>query len=54
MQRRFDEAEAAYQRALEIAPDNANARHNLALLAQTRQSDELPDAQIKRPPSPDA
>lgn len=38
MQRRFDEAEAAYQRALAIQPDYASARENQAVLQQMRQA----------------
>jgi tetratricopeptide (TPR) repeat protein len=49
MQRRYDEAEAAYQRALERDPNNENALHNLRLLAETRQTDDLPESQVVNP-----
>lgn len=46
MQRRYTEAEEAYQHALQHDPNNENAQHNLALLAQARASGELPPARI--------
>ncbi len=46
MQRRYADAEVAYQHALQHDPTNENAQHNLALLAQVRASGELPPARI--------
>ncbi len=49
MQRRFDEAEAALKRALEINPNYEHARFNLEQLPYTRQSGELPETVMTRP-----
>lgn len=46
MQRRFDEAEAALRRALDIDPDYAIARQNLAALPTIRASGKLPAMRI--------
>lgn len=46
MQRQFDEAEAALRRALEIDPDYAIARQNLAALPTIRASGKLPMMRI--------
>ncbi|MCO6451916.1 MAG: tetratricopeptide repeat protein [Caldilineales bacterium] len=42
MQRRFDEAEAAFNRALEVDPDYNLAKRNLKMLHSTRESGNLP------------
>ena len=49
LQRRFDEAEAALRRALEIDPNYALARSNLASLPGIRESGELPQVAITSP-----
>jgi Flp pilus assembly protein TadD len=48
MQRQFDEAEAAFRRALEIDPDYPVARQNLAGLPEIRASGKLPAVRIKK------
>lgn len=52
MQRRYDEAEIAYQAALERAPDNDNVRHNLQLLAHIRRTGEQPASQVYKSHAP--
>lgn len=49
MQRRFDEAEVVLRRALEIDPDYAIARQNLAALPFIRASGKLPEMRISDP-----
>jgi tetratricopeptide (TPR) repeat protein len=49
MQRRFDEAEAALRRALEIEPQYTLARQNLAALPLIRASGKLPEMKISNP-----
>lgn len=49
MQRQFDDAEAALRRALEIDPNYAIARQNLAGLPEIRASGELPQIQLSNP-----
>lgn len=49
MQQRYDEAEAALKRALEIDPNYRHARDNLALLPQTRRLGHPPRMQITHP-----
>jgi tetratricopeptide (TPR) repeat protein len=49
MQRRFDEAEAALRRALEIDPKYAIARSNLLDLGQIRETGQLPQVAISHP-----
>ena len=49
MQQRYDEAEAALKRALEIDPNYRHARDNLALLPQTRLLGHPPIMQITHP-----
>ena len=48
MQERYDEAEEALHRALEIDPDYDLARRNLALLPMIRQSG-MPDFELRHP-----
>lgn len=49
MQRRFDEAEAALRRALEIDPKYAIARQNLMGLPLVRASGNLPEIRVSSP-----
>lgn len=49
MQRRFDEAEAALRRALELDPSYGLARQNLAGMPAIRASGSLPRIQINNP-----
>jgi Flp pilus assembly protein TadD len=42
--KRLDEAEAAYRQALEIEPDNAGAKHELAYIAELRAGQAGPKA----------
>lgn len=49
VQERFDEAEAALKRALEIDPDYEHARRNLALLPKARMSGLLPQVEVTHP-----
>ena len=49
MQRRFDDAEAALRRALEIDSDYTIARQNLAALPTIRASGKLPAMRIIPP-----
>jgi hypothetical protein len=43
MQRRFEEAKAAYRRTLEIDPNYLHARNDLAALPDIRRTGVLPD-----------
>jgi superkiller protein 3 len=49
MQRRFDEAEAALRRALEIEPRYTLARQNLAGMPEIRASGKLPQIKVMSP-----
>jgi len=49
MQRRFDEAEAAFRRALEIDPDYKLARKQLKQLKKIRQTGKLPQIAVSDP-----
>ncbi len=49
MQERYDEAEAALRRALEIDPGYKHARENLALLSKARRSGSPPEVQLTHP-----
>jgi tetratricopeptide (TPR) repeat protein len=49
MQRRFDEAEAALRRALEIEPRYDIARQNLAGMPEIRASGKLPQIKVTSP-----
>jgi len=49
MQRRFDEAEAAYRRALELDPKYLHAKNNLAALPEIRRTGVLPEPIITSP-----
>lgn len=48
-QQRFDEAEEAFRRALEIDPKYDLARQNLAVLQKIRQTDRLPQIVMNEP-----
>lgn len=49
MQRRFDEAEAAFNQALELDPDYELAKRNLKLLPSIRKSGQLPEMKTTQP-----
>jgi Flp pilus assembly protein TadD len=49
MQKKYDEAETAFKRALEIDPNYDLARHNLAMLPVTRQTGETPVFTLRDP-----
>jgi len=49
MQQRYDEAEAALKRALEMDPDYELARHNLANLPAARRSGLPPEMEVPHP-----
>jgi lipoprotein NlpI len=49
MQKKYDDAEAAFKHALEIDPDYDLAQRNLAALPLTRESGELPRFAIRDP-----
>lgn len=49
MQKKYDEAEAALKRALEIDPNYDLAKQNLAMLPLSRQSGQLPAFALRDP-----
>jgi len=49
MQKKYDEAEAAFKRALEIDPDYDLAKQNLAILPMTRRSGKTPQIALRDP-----
>ncbi len=49
MQKQYDQAEAAFKRALEIEPDYDLAQRNLAVLPRIRRSGETPAFAFREP-----
>lgn len=49
MQSRFDEAEVALKRAIEMDPEYQTARQNLAAVAEARRTGELPMSTVRGP-----
>ncbi len=49
MQKKYDEAETAFKRALEIDPDYDLAKQNLAMLPRLRRSGETPQLVLRDP-----